>query len=531
MFKIKINILFIVLFLATTLIIASRLIILLNSGYTFYSDDAVYASLAKALSRGQFAYFFHPTWPPLFPAVSALIHFIIPTWELSLRSISFISASILLIPFYFLVKESLTKFHAFLFCLSLLMFVPLMDVTFIALSDALFIFLITSAVVLIFLALFSQKHIERNLMASSLIFGLSFLTRSEGLMFFSLTVIFLLGYWIFQYSSNKKIISRKLRTILICAAIFLAVISPYTIALRIQLGEWTLSQKFSAQMQQGQVFELRSNGKTWAQEVASAKFPNYKSPYFKNGASIMLNRFYIYLNSFNRKLLHWEKIYLSIFPLWFWPLTVIGLFGAIRKKMFIPLIYLFSIMCISIPVIIFSTPTFDIRYLLWSFPFLLYLFYLGFYNIFLYFPRFAKIAALVPFLTTLLLPSMSLKNITEPYQYADKLTSIHENKEIIEVSDWIKENIPHKNLKIMMRHEGVEFYTEGETIYMPQVSLPKLLDYAKINNVDYILAWDLELANDENLNILMDNETIIPELNKIYSSERGKSKIIIYELL
>lgn len=95
---------------------------------------------------------------------------------------------------------------------------------------------------------------------------------------------------------------------------------------------------------------------------------------------------------------------------------------------------------------------------------------------------------------------------------------------------WIKEHTPHPIPKIMMRHEGVEFYSVGQTIYIPQISYDEVIKYAKKNDVDFIIAWDEELANDEKLKVLMDRNIKYSGLQEVYYVKK-RGQIIIYKIL
>lgn len=276
------------LILVFLIIFLPRLWILLNSSYTFYSDDAIYATLANSWRTGAWQYVFHPFWPPLYPAISALFLSPVSYFEIALRQTSIIFGTAVIIPLFFL------------------------------------------------------------------------------------TLIYLIILGIFKLRTKQYFLS-----ILYFIIIFLITISPYVIATRWQIGEWSISQKFSAQIQQGHAYALNNRNTTWAQEIYSAKYPNYKSPYFKNGDDFLLDRLYYFLHIYNEKQLRWTTVFLSIFPIWVIPIILIGIIYLLNKKYSLSIIYLFFILITSVPITIFSTSEQDVRYLAWTIPIFLYFLLLG----------------------------------------------------------------------------------------------------------------------------------------------------------
>lgn len=513
-----------------------RIFILVNSSLTFYSDDAIYAMLARFLVEGKWQYFFHPTWPPLYPAFSSLIFLFVKNWEVTLRIVSVIAGSLLVIPLFFLIKKTLSFTHAILFTTTITFFSPIFKLSLLPLSDMLASLLIVSFITSIFLGIYLKQS---SLFILGAIFsGLTYLTRSEGLLLFLITLLYLFFYFLFQIFVRNTIRFREIIILPLYIGLFFLIISPSTVATRIQLGSWTLSQKFSAQIQQSHAFALNKNGTTWSQEVVSVKSPNYKSSYFKGGISHILNYDDWFFWWFLQKAKKWFELFLELFPLWSIVIMTFGILNLVRKEFFWSLGYMIFIMVIAIPTTIFSTAVSDIRYLLWAFPLFVYLFYLGINFMFQLpkkSPRIIKskiglIIAFVPFIASLFFPSFSWNSLLHPISLAKEFTKNHERKEIQEAGLWIREHSPTKNLRIMMRHEGVEFYAKGETIYSPQISYEELIRYAKEHKVDYIVAWTEELTADPNLSILLAEDAELTGLVKLHSIKEDRRILLIYKL-
>lgn len=520
--------LFLAIFLVLTFII--RLVILLKSSYTFYSDDAIYASLARMWIERDFQHVFHPTWPPLFPLVSAVFYLVTSNFELALRLVSMVSGVLLLVPLYYMMKNTLSAFHAFFFILAIMLISPLLLMSFLPLSDALATLLALSGITSFFIA-FKEKNKERQnkfIFLGALLFGLNYLTRPEGTMFFFLTMIFMFFYFII----NSKF--KKIFTIFpIAITIFFLTVSPYAIAIRLQIEEWSLSPKFSAQIQQGHAFALNKRNTTWAQEIGSVKNPNYQSPYFKNGFGYVLGRFYFLKQLYGQKQTRWLEVFLNIFPVWSVAIFLLGIAKIFSKQFFWPISYVVFIMSVSVPITIFTAAQFDVRYLAWLIPFFLFFFYLGTKRIFTISSRIPQIVVPLVFLGSVMtFPGFSANYIYNPLKFAEDFTNTYDKRELKEIGLWIKKNTSAPNPRIMMRHEGVEFYSEGETIYLPQITYRELIDYAKKNKVDFIVAWDENLAYDDKLSLLLDKKVAHPGLQEVYLvGSDSNPKAVIYRLV
>lgn len=494
-----------------------HLIILINSNLTFFSDDAIYATLARFFIKGNFLQAFHPTWPPLYPALSALVYLVTKNWEMSLRFISTLAGVSIIVPLYFFLRRTLSEIYVLLFVFSITFFEPLLKFSLLPLSDSLSTLFIISAIIVLLVNFDNSK----NLLWGGVFTGLIFLTRSEGTMFFGLVLIFLLIY---------LLIKKKFLRIYIFIVAFFLTISPYLITTRIQLGEWTLSQKFSAQIQQQHAFALK-NQTTWAQEVTSVKSPNYSSPYFRGGTNYLIDNLSFFVKWFKQKLVSWQRLFLSLFPLWSQVLILVGILNIFKKELFWKISFITFLLITAIPMTIFTTPIADSRYLLWTFPLFLYFFYLGIVTLLTFLTKEKGLLAFSPFLLSILLPSFWVEGIFNPVTiYAQTFTKIHYRSQLPQIANWIKVNSLKPRPKIMMRHEMLEFYADGETVYLPQGSLDQVISYAKSKEVNYLVAWERELAAEEDLLKLFSEDFQHPSITKVYSTLTPDGMLIIYSL-
>lgn len=509
-----------------------KLIIIFLYDLTFFSDDAIYASLARFWIEGKFSLVFHPTWPPLFPFLSAFLYLIFKNWEISLRLVSAITGSLVLIPIYFLIRQFLPKVLSILFVAIISFIQPLLYISIFPLSDALALSLIISGLISFYFGIRDSKLI----VLSGFLFGLAYLTRSEGMMFFGLSLLFLIFYEVFYLIKKGNLNLKRLLIIPTFIFVFALTIIPYLIAMSLKFNEFLPSAKFNAQIQQDHAFALNSEQTTWSQEVVSVKSPNYNSTYFRNGQDYLLDNFTNFNKLFIGKLQTWQMRFLQFFPWWSTILIIFGFFIILRKdKASWQNLYLIFILGFSLPVTIYITPIEDIRYLAWAQIILLYFYILGGLSLLDLFSHF-KLSKFVRHLSlfTLVLsliffPSFSFGNVLNPKLFAQELTDRHFRKEFLDACKLIGNS--SKNPKLMVRREAFEFYCKGETIYLPQAPLEVVLAYGEKHNADFLIAWDVELEKDENLKVLLENNFNHPKLKKVYQINSRNMKIIIYQLL
>lgn len=508
-----------------------RLFIILNSKVTFYSDDAIYASLARfALSAD--SRFFHPTWPPLYPFASAISYLFFHNFEFSARLVSAIAGSVILIPVFYLSQDILSKGARIFLIISLGAIFPLIKLSTIPFSDVLAALLITCSLASVFIS-FQQANQLKSLSWAGIFLGLVTLTRAEGTMFFGLSLVFLVGFWSIQVILaiwKKRMNLKMFLPLLVFVFFFLLTVSPYAIAMRIKLGEWTLSQKFSNQVQQGHSFALK-NGTTWIQEVDSISSPNYQSPYFRNGLTYVLDNFDYFRWWFWQKLTAWKVVFAANFPNYSIVPLSIGCLKLLSKKYFWSLSYLLWVSAWAIPITIFSTPLSDIRYLLWVSVVFLFLYYLSIDLLAGFFKKYFSTPKIILFSLGLAIslgwPIFNL-SLFQPLKIAESVTKDYYFPEIIEASSWINQHAT--NPKIMMRHEGIEFLTKGQTIYLPQADYPQTIDYARKHSVDYLIAWDQELMGDKYLSNLFKEDFKSNDLEKVYQIRNERANLVIYTL-
>ena len=503
-----------------------KIFVISNTSYIFYSDDAIYATLARWFSEGKLLQAFHPFWTPLFPFLISLVHGFISEWETSGRLVSAFAGSLIVVPLFVLVKRTVSTTSAFIFASTIPFALPIFELSLVALSDVLSTFLIISSIVVMFFwAGNRNKHANKLFLLAAFLTGLSYLARPEGLLFFALFLFFAFIF-ISAQISRKKFEAKRILIIPLFILIFLITISPYVIATKIQLGSWTLSSKGSAQFKQDHAFLLRENGETWAQEVWSVA-PNYQSYYFHGGAEYLFKKIDYFIFGFGKKFTAWRDMFSSFFPTWAAFLITIGAVSTLFSKHRLGFLLIQFILFTAITVSVFSAPFADVRYLLWTMPFFVLFFIYGMRNLLLILRLNKKLAGIIASLFPLALTIFDWNLVFNSSSLVNYFNNRYFNPEVINISRYINAN--KASPVIMMRHEGISWYANGKTVYLPQGNARSVVDYAKRKGVDYLIAWDSEISGEKDLNSLL-SDTKLDGLKFLYEAKTKKGSYALYEV-
>ena len=79
--------------------------------------------------------------------------------------------------------------------------------------------------------------------------------------------------------------------------------------------------------------------------------------------------------------------------------------------------------------------------------------------------------------------------------------------------------------------EAIEFYSNGRTIYTPQGTYQEIIEYAKKNKVNYIVAWNRELSLEKEIKSLTGPSANFTELTQELSLGTPEGDIIIYSTI
>ncbi len=215
-------------------------------------DGAYWASLARALARGDVATGLSTAWPPLFPASIALVARALiaggasaspALFEWAARLVSVGAGTLLLLPLWFLGRRVIGASGAWITVLLAAVHPNLLEYSGAALSEMIFTLPLVAGTAGVLLRDSSGtadqgpgSRVPVVLLdaVAGACFGLAFLARPEGLPLG-------LGLWVFAVGTGTGPARSRLRPAFLVGLFLVA--SPYLLFLHDRLGSWSLGEK------------------------------------------------------------------------------------------------------------------------------------------------------------------------------------------------------------------------------------------------------------------------------------------------
>ena len=542
------------------LIVAGAIIfrlILMTKAYAVGFDEVNYLKLAASGHINGLNHVLHTYWSPFYPLAVTLFSYIIPNYELAGKLMSILSASFIIVPLFFFVKEHFDKRTAFGASLLIAFFTYLAIFSIYAQTEFVYSFVAIAGIISGWYAL-QNKNIILSLI-TGIFFGLAYLTRPEGLgfelTFVGVTLVILLARLVQRSGIASYII------ILVISSIgFMAVSLPYLIYLREETGQWTISTKGAAN-QQGEIYVqnmdqfdedphncLSKDNKVLLQDDIYHLGTFLKSIKNDEKANIEISYSAFLEKVFENyyKILTEDLTKVLTIPLLL--LLGIGLFVDpwTKKKSLINL-YLLSYIVFFWFVLI---PAFHItlRYFVPLIPISLIWAAAGANKVIDWLSGTLKIAMnglkdnfSFRILSTVLiilfifggsiLPEFG-KHMRKSADSTDEWDPCIEQKK---AGLWLKEN-GIKSPVIMAKNHAVSFYAGNyeikESVTIPYNSIDRVLEYGRYRGVSYIVLNDRYRKNYPTLDYLLDQKNIPPQLKLIYfDKEKNGLRTLIYQIV
>lgn len=509
------------------------------------TDLAVYSHLGKNfIESGK--YFFGENFnmgifsPPGYPLSIGIINLFINDLFFSAKLVSVIT-SMMTIPLFFMIGKELFDDEAGLFAALVYAVYPVILIISVEPNtEALFFFFLFLSIYIFILAVKKDNFIMYVLLGIS--FALSYLTRPEGILLLILPFLRLLGFFGARPPINKNYIL-KTSVMLI---IFILLISPYLLFLKKSTGQFTLSGKSNNIL----LLSELGGGKDYY-EVVDAPDNLYDKAAFV-------------LTEDKTSLLEWDKKpnrslkgYILKDPVVF---VSKYLRNVLRELNFL----MKDLTPIALPLFFcfFNRELFRMRF---AFIFALFpLLYFFMYPMFLIIER----QTLVIVLFLVLFSSGGFKNSRSVINVIVNYYNVRKNKallllennikyimifililssflylkyssydkipqpvEQIEAGYFIKKNISseYEKLNIMARKPIVNYYSDSRFTMMPYANGIDVINFAKLNNVDYIVVDERFLSKWDYYSELIQLETYSGDVELVYENKADKL-IKIYEL-
>jgi len=202
-----------------------------------FNDGPIFIGLAEALARGEWASALAHEYHPLYPVLIAGFHALIGDWELSAVAVSVITGTAAVGCLYGFVRSAFGVSTAFAAAAILAVHPYAVDFCGDVQSEGLYLALFLGAVWALWLGL--QSASLTAALVAGLLSGLAYLTRPEGI------GLLAVGGAIATWYALRRSWSRR-RAAAWCALLLLGaacVSGPYVARLRIETGDWSITQK------------------------------------------------------------------------------------------------------------------------------------------------------------------------------------------------------------------------------------------------------------------------------------------------
>jgi len=276
---------------------ALRLYLCLTS-YCMSGDGVAYLSMARAFAAGETRRALMSVFSPLYPALIALVHPLLPNWELAGDLVSAVLGTAAIATVFGLTRALLGRRDLALGAAALMALHPDMAAYGASVrTEAGFIFLMTAAMWLLVSGLTDHRIV--NVAGAGLVGGIAYLYRTEaiGLLVFAAAFIplasILWRHWKFGWGLSAAAIF---------SLAFLAVAAPYLLFLHSLTGRWSVGREFTAAMILG-MGDLTPQTASWRtmgfSALASPFAPVFANPrlYFTKSARDFLASWYGFIQA------------------------------------------------------------------------------------------------------------------------------------------------------------------------------------------------------------------------------------------
>ncbi len=496
----------------------------------------------------------HTYWSPFYPFIIALFSKISSNYEIIARLISVFCGSLVILPLYKLARYRLTKKTSVITIAMIALYPALSSLSAKILTESLYIFLGISGVLVIWNSL-TKKSLGLSF-CGGVVFGMTYLTRPEGIGFIIIVIminLILLINSMFQRKKNKYI-----QLVIFSVLGFIITSSPYLLFLHHKTGEWTISAKQkSLQQAEADVFKHEKEDYQFRKLSADNKsllidqmfhLGNFITAEEERGEPVVQVTLFLmvqkYIKNFHELI---NMIVPTVIPLTLAVFLILGLFcrtGGKEKILFD--LYLLSFIIFFWGIVI---PLFHInyRYFLPILPICfiwigkgVVVFYSWVKNLFhnlIIWKNKKLFIQMISLLSVFLFISLSyvpdyIKFFTDNTAAATRWAKPVEYKR---AGLWLKNNCT--TTPVVMSHYQIVSYYAGnyditESVSIPFNTIDRVLEYAEYRNVDYLVLSERYVRLFPLIENLFYMKNIPEKLKVVYHFEsKADLRVVIYKLM
>lgn len=510
------------------------------------TDSVQYLTLAKNIMNGagfisDGSHYPDIIRPPLYPVLVGLFHLVIKDLGLSGRLVSIVFGSLLVILVYAITKKLFGRLAAIFSSIVVILHPVFTSISLSAVTDATFAFFVNMAIFLGWLSI--DKKNNKYFLLTGIIFGVSYLSRQIGILFFC-------GYFLFAIFWLKRdgsLVDQIVKNITVLLIGFLILFIPYMAWVKNYNGLW-IEPGFKFAEVQAQ-WEVEVNKRLKGNNLPGNGLPDEVRKYeaihhglSDDGKEIMLwekmkesrsgdspidlSKQKLRNISYNLYSLLNQAIP-SIFPTFLFFFMVFGIIGQewskaiLKKHLYLAFFFVVSILFVSLSHL-------EERYLVPSIIIAAIWAGNGANNISDFCRNSVKktisknyyVVVCIFLLMASLLPGIYKIHIKEKDEPVEQKRA----------GLWLKINKP--NSVIMSRKPQISFYAEGKYVALPFASYRDIMEFARVKNAKIMVVDEryIPSARPELINLLKEIE--VPKvLRLIYKDEEiHDAKILLYEI-
>lgn len=512
-------------------LLAIAINLFLIKAHPFIEDDGVaYANAGIRFFKGLG---FSGIYPPTYPLLIGLFNLLFNNVELSARLVSVFFGSLIMFPLFFMARWAFGNKVAIITGLLTLIYPNLAEYTPAALSESTFLFFFLLGLVLSWIAL-TRTKIYLYVLAG-LTWGISFLTRPEGLGYLVLMVLILA----FKLVKDKNKIY-LVYMIVFFTSFFIAAF-PYLLNQKQQTGRWSFGNKtclnfvlgetVGGQQEWGDAVErcslsLSDDGTKLSGEVTLEQDGGALAYVFSHPKEL-IRRYIINLHLMNKYVIPG-----LLYP-WILLLFAAGLFSnSIAETKRASILFLACIPYLAFPLFIVAP-----RYFIYFVPIILIWSARGVVETARWivtlcdrgsikYLQFCKRQVVVEIILVGVVVCSFIPFTFRSFMQKDTRGSIYKT-----MGGWMKANLP-ENSKVIARKPWIPFYAEMESVGLPFEPWNRILYFARHRNVNYIIVDQLINSNRKDLKFLFEETFISDDAKKIreYVDDSG-NKICLYQVM
>lgn len=510
------------------------------------TDSVQYLTLAKNIMNGggfisDGSHYPDIIRPPLYPVLVGLFHLVIKDLELSGRLVSIVFGSLLVILVYTITKNIFGRLAAIFSSIVVILHPVLTSISLSTVTDATFAFFVNMAIFLGWLSI--DKKNSKYFLLTGIIFGVSYLSRQVGILFFC-------GYFLFAIFWLKwdgSLVNQIVKNIAVLLIGFLILFIPYMAWVKNYNGLWIEPGfKFVEVQAQWEVEvnkRLKENnlpGNGLSDEVR--KYEAIHHGLSDDGKEIMLwkkmkelggDHSPIGLNKQKLGSIYYNLYSLinlaipSIFPTFLFFFMVFGIIGQewskaiLKKHLYLAFFFVVSILFVSLSHL-------EERYLVPSIIIAAIWAGNGANNISDFCRNSVKktISKNYYVVVCIFLLMASLLPGIYKIHFKEKDEPLEQKRAGL----WLKENKP--NSVVMSRKPQISFYAEGKYLVLPFASYRDIMEFARVKNAKIMVVDEryIPSTRPELINLLREIE-VPKELRLIYKDEEiHGAKLLLYEI-